>query len=449
MGNIISIESPTLTSYQKRILYNEHRFTATEACTKSGKTFSHMWWLFEIAHGLNPQYYTDSVKAGMYFWWVAPVYSQAEIAYNRMKIWILNVPGYQTNDTKRTIKTPLGTIIVFKTADKPDNLYGEDVYAAVFDEFTRSKRSSWVALRSTLTATKAPCKLIGNFIDNYNWGHLMVKNDKKGVFDYHRITAYDAADEGIIDYEEIESAKDTLTESEFNKLYMAQGEGDNAIITLDDILNLWTNKGLDGPNRMIVDIAGTGEDDLIVIIMKGLSLIHYEIHKITNGKDVVDIMKRLSRKFRVSNDNIIFDAVGVGHAATGWFKGAYEFRSNFKPLSTRKVDSGPGKKTEVSSFETLRDECAFKLGEVISKAVMSFDVGMPYEVQEDIQMQLGQLRSGDSKRGLRKIIPKSEIKDNIGKSPDWMDVFIMAMVPYVSKKKPKRKTLRKSIKSGF
>lgn len=408
-----------------------------------------MWWLFEIAHGLNPQYYTDSVKAGMYFWWVAPVYSQAEIAYNRMKIWILNVPGYQTNDTKRTIKTPLGTIIVFKTADKPDNLYGEDVYAAVFDEFTRSKRSSWVALRSTLTATKAPCKLIGNFIDNYNWGHLMVKNDKKGVFDYHRITAYDAADEGIIDYEEIESAKDTLTESEFNKLYMAQGEGDNAIITLDDILNLWTNKGLDGPNRMIVDIAGTGEDDLIVIIMKGLSLIHYEIHKITDGKDVVDIMKRLSRKFRVSNDNIIFDAVGVGHAATGWFKGAYEFRSNFKPLSTRKVDSGPGKKTEVSSFETLRDECAFKLGEVISKAVMSFDVGMPYEVQEDIQMQLGQLRSGDSKRGLRKIIPKSEIKDNIGKSPDWMDVFIMAMVPYVSKKKPKRKTLRKSIKSGF
>lgn len=151
---VIEIIKPKLTNYQKEIINSEARFTVTTAATKIGKTFSHLWWLF-LQAGTAP-------KVGANYWWVAPVFSQAEIAFNRLKRFLAGHPDFKINQTKLTIQLPNGGVIHFKSAQDPDNLYGEDVYAAVFDEFTRAKEAAWHALRSTLTATGGPCKFIGN-----------------------------------------------------------------------------------------------------------------------------------------------------------------------------------------------------------------------------------------------------------------------------------------------
>lgn len=215
----ITIVAPKLTSYQKTILDCKERFSITEAATKCGKTFSHIYWLFKEAH---------KGKEGNHYWWVAPVYSQTEIAFNRMKAKVVRNSSYKINLSKLTITTPIGTIIEFKSAQDPDNLYGEDVYAAVFDEFTRAKEHAWHALRSTLTATKGKCKLIGNARGKKNWGHKLGLKAKAGElgYVYFKITAYDAAREGILDYDEIEQAKRDLPELVFNELYLAEPNDD-------------------------------------------------------------------------------------------------------------------------------------------------------------------------------------------------------------------------------
>jgi hypothetical protein len=53
-------------------------------------------------------------------------------------------------------------IISFKSGEKPDNLYGEDVWAVVVDEASRTREEAYWALRSTLTATGGPIRIIGN-----------------------------------------------------------------------------------------------------------------------------------------------------------------------------------------------------------------------------------------------------------------------------------------------
>ena len=85
---------PFIYSYQKRILDSVARYTVTEAATKIGKTASHIIWLFEQAILL---------KENQSVWWVAPIFAQAEIAYNRMKAQINNRDFYKCNDTKLTI----------------------------------------------------------------------------------------------------------------------------------------------------------------------------------------------------------------------------------------------------------------------------------------------------------------------------------------------------------
>lgn len=217
----IEIVRPKLTSYQKAILYSPARFTVTKGATKIGKTFPHLFWLFERAH--------DEKKKGANYWWVAPVHSQAKIAFNRLRRVCVQL-GYRINESELFIETGVDSRMWFKSADNPDNLYGEDVYAVVFDEFTRAKEQAWHAIRSTLTATHGVCKFIGNSKGRKNWGHKLWLKAKAGEPGYEafKVTAYDAVKEGILTAEEIEQAKRDLPDLAFRELYLAEDLEDQA-----------------------------------------------------------------------------------------------------------------------------------------------------------------------------------------------------------------------------
>lgn len=219
----IAYTRPFLYEYQKPIVDSEKRYTVTEASTKVGKSASHLIWLFEQPLKLK-------LKAGHQVWWVAPVYGQAEVMFNRLKNQTNPREFLKFNETKLTATYPTGAVMSFKSAEKPDNLFGDDVYAAVFDEFTRARETAWHALRSTLTATRGKCKFIGNVKGKKNWGYRMAQKAKAGEpdFDYFKITAYDAAAEGLLSYEEIEAAKRELPDSVFRELYLAEPSEDGS-----------------------------------------------------------------------------------------------------------------------------------------------------------------------------------------------------------------------------
>jgi len=220
----IEYTRPPLSDYQKAIIDDPARFTVTEAATKTGKTTSHIIWLFE-------QPLQMKLRPGQSVWWVAPVFGQAEIAYRRMKNQVTDRRYWKANDTKLVLTDPMEVLYQFRSAERPDNLYGDDVFAAVFDEFTRAREESWHALRTTLTATRGKCKFIGNVKGKKNWGYRMAQRAKQGddpAFSYHKITAYQAAEAGYIDYEEIEQAKRDLPETVFRELYLAEASEDGS-----------------------------------------------------------------------------------------------------------------------------------------------------------------------------------------------------------------------------
>lgn len=224
----IEYERPFLYPYQTDILNSPARFTVTIASTKVGKTASHVVWLFEQAL---------QCKENQSVWWVAPTFSQAKIAFNRMKAQITDKEFYKANETNLVLTLVTGAKIEFKTGEKPDNLYGDDVYAFVFDEFTRARETAWFALRSTITSTAGKGKFIGNAKGKKNWGYKLAMKAKGGTdpdYQYFKITAYDAADAGMLTkdgrpfIEEIESAKRDLPESVFNELYLAEASEDGS-----------------------------------------------------------------------------------------------------------------------------------------------------------------------------------------------------------------------------
>lgn len=207
-------ERPWLAQYQLAAIFCPERYSVIEATTKAGKTAGCLVWIWERAFAYG--------EPGQSFWWVAPVYPQAEIAYRRMK---RAIPRelYKSNDTERRLELSNGALLWFKSGEKPDNLYGEDVYAAVVDEASRIREESWHALRSTLTATRGPVRIIGNVKGRGNWFYHMARKAQRGAPDMHyaKITAYDAVAAGILNQQEIDDARAVLPEQVFRELYEA------------------------------------------------------------------------------------------------------------------------------------------------------------------------------------------------------------------------------------
>lgn len=416
---MIEIESPDFTQYQLDFLYNKERFTCVEASTKTGKTFSMMFWIYEYSHGIQNKKKVLHIKQGMNFWWVAPVYSQAKIAFDRL--W--NVVGksglYNRNKAELTITTPLGSVIHFKTAQDPDNLYGEDVYACVFDEYTRSTEEAWFALRSTLTATKAPCKFIGNYKGSANWGHkLAMKSKNDSNYAYFRITAWDAVRAGILDEEEVLQAQRDLPPFMFKALYLAEGDVDNSRLIADSaIQNLLTNTFVKhGKKYITADLAFQGSDKFVIMVWSGYRLIDITVIDKSDGKEVETMIKSKAHSFGVARSDIAYDSDGVGIYLQGYLKGAVMFKNGGAPFkeSSNKVE-----------YRNLKSQCEFRLAKIINNNEMFFDCDVS-EYWQAIQEELEVIKNrGLDEEGKLETLRKKEIIEIIGRSPDHKDTLMM------------------------
>lgn len=212
-------ERPWLADYQLDALFCAERYGVTEASTKAGKTVGCMAWLLEEA--------ALKGKPGRNYWWCAPIYAQARIAYRRTR---RGLPPEQivTNESELTITLPNGAVLWFKGAENPDSLYGEDVWAAVIDEASRVREESWHAIRSTLTATQGPCRVIGNVKGRKNWAYKLARRAEAGEpgMHYAKITAHDAVAAGVLSADEILDAQRLLPEAVFRELYLAEPSDD-------------------------------------------------------------------------------------------------------------------------------------------------------------------------------------------------------------------------------
>lgn len=204
-------QRPKLYPKQEAALFHPVRFGIVEGSTKSGKTLAAMAWLVEQA-----------LETGGICWWVAPTFPVSNIAYRRLKH-MLPRSAYKANDTAHTLALVGGSTLWFKSADRPDTLYGEDVAALVLDEASRMTVDAWIATKSTLTATAGKARLVGN-VKGRTWHYRQAREAERGLAEwrYDRLTWQDSVDAGIVTQDTIEEARRTLPQSIFEMLFDAR-----------------------------------------------------------------------------------------------------------------------------------------------------------------------------------------------------------------------------------
>lgn len=212
-------ERPPLYPAQEAAVFTERRYAVIEASTKSGKTHACIAWLFEQA--------ALTGAPGRRYWWVAPTAEQALIAFRRL-VRALPPGLVSATESTATVQLPNGATIVFRSGDHPDTLYGEDVHAAVLDEASRMREEAWHAVRTTVTATRGPVRIIGNVRGRRNWAYQLARRAEAGEPDwsYAHLTWRDAVAGGVVSLEEVEQARRDLPDTVFRELYEADAQDD-------------------------------------------------------------------------------------------------------------------------------------------------------------------------------------------------------------------------------
>lgn len=202
---------------QHAAFYARARYVAIDGSTKSGKTQGAIVWQMGLVLS----------RPGVH-WWVAPVYQQTKVAYRRVIKMLPRTTIKRVSLTALEIELTNGSLWQFRSAEKPDNLYGEDVVSAVIDEASRCRNESWIAVRSTLTATGGPIRAIGNVRGRTNWHYQMGRRAEAGDVDHHyaKLTALDAVAGGVMRQAELDDARRVLPDHVFRELYMCEPADD-------------------------------------------------------------------------------------------------------------------------------------------------------------------------------------------------------------------------------
>ena len=209
---------------------------------------------------------------------------------------------------------------------------------------------------------------------------------------------------------------ETLDELSKQRLLFGNWEYDatkDNLIEYDAILNMFEQKGVDGEKYISCDIARFGSDKTVIMYWQGLHLKKIRTLLKSAINDVVSEIRDIQQSNQVKLTNIIIDEDGVGGGAKDYLR-CKGFVNNARPLKNE-------------NYQNLKTQCYYKLADLINKGQVGIDC-QDITIKNQIIEECEQVRMKDAdKDGKLKIIPKENVKDIIGRSPDFADALAMRM----------------------
>jgi len=196
----------------------------------------------------------------------------------------------------------------------------------------------------------------------------------------------------------------------------------NALIDTEAIYDLFTNTVEKGEKFLTADVARYGQDKTVIYCWNGLEVykaFYYE----KQGLDVTSQkLKEILSTEQIPYSHAIVDEDGIGGGVVDTVKGVKGFIANTKPFDIIETRLG---KPMPANFQNLKTQCYFKLADLINTHKMAVKVDDGY-VKNQIaeELQYVKQKQGDGKLSL---LPKSEVKEYIGRSPDFSDALMMRM----------------------
>jgi len=188
------------------------------------------------------------------------------------------------------------------------------------------------------------------------------------------------------------------------------------------------------------DIALMGVDKFRIGVWRGWELVKLITRDISDGEQVVELIRETAKKHKVQQKNICYDSDGIGMYLQGYLGEAFPFKNNARPFEKEKQNpENSTAKTDnyfVENYRNLKAQCAFHLAHKISKGDVYVSAQLSEKDKEEMIEELELLKNTSYGTENPLDIPKKEaMKQYLGRSPDILDMMLMKSVFDLKKKK--------------
>lgn len=201
-------------------------------------------------------------------------------------------------------------------------------------------------------------------------------------------------------------------------------ENDPTILMKYDAINdIFTNTIIKRNQKYIsADIARFGDDKTVIYVWDDLEVVRCEVLTKTPVDVVADRIKGMASEYQVPFSRIIIDEDGVGGGVCDILSGVKGFVSNSTPISVGKLSD-----EYRPNFQNLKSQCYFKLADFINTRKLAFKID-DMGIKSNLVEELAQIKRKDPDKDSKlSIIPKEDMKSNLGRSPDFADALMMRM----------------------
>ena len=204
----------------------------------------------------------------------------------------------------------------------------------------------------------------------------------------------------------------------------------NALCDYEMIEQIFSNDHVpQGKTYLTADIARFGSDKAVVGVWRGWRLFEMKTLAISKTTDIQLLINQLRLKYHIPKNRCIADEDGVGGGVVD-NTGIKGFVNNSSPIKEQ---------GDMPNYRNLQVQCLYKLAEVINDGKIWIMADISMKEKQDIKQELDQIHSKVNDVGKLDCKSKSDIKQDIGRSPDYRDMILMRM--YFDLKPSRRKLM--------
>ena len=205
------------------------------------------------------------------------------------------------------------------------------------------------------------------------------------------------------------------------------------LIDYEAMLDMFTNTVVSGEKAMSVDVARHGVDKTVQYLWDGLKLYGVRIYQKQDTAITSSKVRATNQQEFIPRSRTVVDEDGIGGAVVDNCPGVVGFVANHAPLDNPLTE-------EKENYANLKAQCSYKLAEKINKHEIAIKVephqfvsevpGITFEKWKEMLVEeLECLKSKDADKDAKlKVVGKDEIKESIGRSPDFLDTLVMRMM---------------------
>lgn len=204
----------------------------------------------------------------------------------------------------------------------------------------------------------------------------------------------------------------------------------DSLVDTDALSDTFSNTIIkDGNKYLTVDVARQGRDSTVFSFWSGLELYKVEMMQ----KQGIDKTEQQAKDFAAAEhipfSHILVDEDGIGGGVVDHLKGVKGFTANSSPVPTSSQIREKQLKVVHSLvpkpvYSNIKAQCGWKLAELINEHKISFKV--PEYRDRIIEELSAQLRDKEvDSEGKKQLRPKSEVKEELKRSPDLGDTILM------------------------